>query len=319
LKLKIDNIINLQHCSRIGYNEFTGKKIKNDGTQASQNNLPITIKSRNFHSKNEDINRIIKFVYSIQDSFNQGDRVYCVQDVPEKYLPLLSTVGYVFSVVHLEKPNHSRICSVIVVNPHFVQCSANASLKVGFQLNLPVYKDGVTTGMLYLEFDDVIIGCVYDPWISNITEREENYFERAQFMRSKTINTNKQFVAVGDFNPRSSIPIVGDIRNKYLPNNEITEIINLIPMFLLAILKSQFGYKSDFGTPRNELKQHSNNFIKVLEKDTFILRQPLIKQGVDIGWTIDACQSTNPNVTLSVTNRNNELSDHKEIEVKNIV
>jgi hypothetical protein len=268
-----------------------------------KNEISNVISSINYCSLQYHEEKLADFAHFVKDYFAAGNLALCVQDI--RIANLYYHKVHIFSVQlssdRAEKGDwEDEICNCIFLNP----CVDLTKIgRVGFLPTSQNISPYVRNGMLYIELENLIIASVYDPWIGNRDERAKNWKRRYDFISEFSFWCEKPFVVIGDFNPRSSWPIVGDTRNSIfpIPNSGIFELINLLPMAGLAIAKSQLPWLPKYiASPGQELRKYQDLGIIVPDSDTFKLEKPLIKQGEDLDWRIDAVQTTLPSEQISL-------------------
>jgi hypothetical protein len=273
------------------------------------------ISSINYCSLNYLTDKKKNFKQLVKDFFAAGNLALCVQniDIASLYYHNAHIFTAQLSNDREEKGDwEDEICNCIFLNPGVDLTKIG---RVGFLPTSQNISPLIRNGMLYIELENLIIGSVYDPWIGNRDERAKNWKRRYDLISEFSDWCQKPFVAIGDFNPRSSWPVIGDTRNSIfpLPNTGIFELINLLPMAGLAIAKSQLPWLPKyFASPGQELRKYQDLGIIVPDSDTFKLEKPLVKQGKDLDWRIDAVQTTLPSeqISLDVIDSNG-LSDHR--------
>jgi hypothetical protein len=273
------------------------------------------ISSINFCSNEYYSGKFEDFTQFIKDYFAAGNLALCVQDIP---IYVLSYHRVHCFAVELTSDRAQKgdwddeICTALFLNPDVDLTKIG---RVGFLPTSQNISPHVRNGMLYIELENLIIGSIYDPWIGNRDERAKNWNRRFDFISEFSYWCQKPFVAIGGFNPRSSWPVIGDTRNSIfsIPNAGIFELINLLPMAGLAIVKSQFSwFPKRLASPAQELRKYQDLGIIVPDSDTFKLEKPLVKQGKDLDWRIDAVQTTLPSEQISLDVIDSKgFSDHQ--------
>jgi hypothetical protein len=152
----------------------------------------------------------------VRNLFMGGVHYVCLNDFPAEKIEMFQKLGYVYSMNYGqgEQKLFQKLAYCIIVNPNLITSNNYYNVNLSFIAETnPIRHRNLICGcfMVQLNGSNLVIGSVYDNYLSSHKIRKSNWENRLQMIES---NLGLNYILAGDFNLRSKYRVIDSMWSK---------------------------------------------------------------------------------------------------------